>query len=109
MPLRRLVLEVVQLRLLHFSGPGVDGYDADNPADAANVVVVVKMQNRILGIMGMKAVGLVFLDERFAVDDEDAHLPGLDRGAGVHVDITPVAIGGLHAPAVHGDDAIRAA
>ena len=70
------MLEVIQLRLLHFRGPGVDGYDADNPADAANVVVVVKMQNRILGIMGMKAVGLVFLDKSLAVGDEYTHLAG---------------------------------
>src|SRR5699024_4272543 len=81
---------------------------AGHSSAAAYVGALTRVDRLVAGIVRVQAVGLVFLDERFAVDDEDAYLPGLDRGAGVHVDITPVAIGGLHAPAVHGDDAIRA-
>ena len=60
---------------------GVAAPMADHAA-AAYVGALTRVDRLVAGIVRVQAVGLVFLDERFAVDDEDAHLPGLDRGAG---------------------------
>ena len=56
--------------------------------------------------MGMKAVGLVFLDKSLAVGDEYTHLAGRNGVSVLYQDVVSVVQVGFHGVAAYGDDSV---